>query len=328
MPLRLLEAVLPEARAAEAQGLLAERRAAFLSQEHLSEDRVLLRVLLDGESTEAAMDALAARFDREPVFRVVLFEVEATLPRIHTQATRRALPRSARWRVSREELYAGLVEDAQLTPVFVASMALSAVIAALGLTRDDVAVVIGAMMIAPLLGPNMALAMGCVLGDPRLVARSAAVLLAGCAVAVGVSVGLGAVFTVDPGSPSLHARTLVDLSDVALALAAGAAGALSVTTGAPAGVIGVMVAVALVPPLVTLGLVIGDGDLGHAPGAAVLSAVNIVGIVLAAVLTYLAQGIRPRTWWEADRARGATRLAIAAAAALMLTLIGLILAFA
>lgn len=328
MPLRLLEAMLPESRAAEAHALLTEHRAAFLSHERLSEDRVLLRALLDAESTEAAMDGLSARFDQEPAFRVLIFDVEATLPRVPAAEARRAIPRSARWRVSREELHAGLVEDARLTPVFVASMALSAVIAAIGLASDSVAVVIGAMMIAPLLGPAMALAMGCVLGDLKLVARASAVLLVGCTIAVGMSFALGALFDVDPLSPELHARTLVDLSDVALALAAGAAGAISVTTGAPAGVIGVMVAVALVPPLVTLGLVLGGGAWSYAPGAAVLSAVNIVGIILAAVLVYLAQGIRPRTWWEADRARGATRVAIGAAAALMLTLISLILTFA
>lgn len=327
MPLRLLEATLPEARATEASGVLERHRAAFLTQERLSEDRVLLRALLDSESTEAATDALSSRFEREPAFRVLIFQVEATVPRVEPEAARRLTPRSARWRVSREELHAGLVEEARLTPVFVASMALSSVIAAIGLARDNVPIIIGAMMIAPLLGPSMALAMGCVLGDLRLVARSSVVVLVGCCIAVGLSMALGFAFDVDPLARELHARTVVSLSDVALALAAGAAGAIAVTTGAPATLIGVMVAVALVPPLVTLGLVLGDGDVSYAPGAAVLSAVNIVGIVFAPILVFLAQGVRPRTWWEADRAKGATRAAIASSTALMLTLIALILAF-
>jgi uncharacterized membrane protein len=121
---------------------------------------------------------------------------------------------------------------------------------------------------------------------------------------------MGLVFPVDPAVPELARRTRVGLSDLALALAAGSAGSLAYTTGLPTAVIGVMVAVALLPPLVVTGLMVGAGEMGMALGAAMLVVTNVTAVNLAGVATFLAQKIRPRSWWEAERARKATRMAL------------------
>jgi uncharacterized membrane protein len=96
------------------------------------------------------------------------------------------------------------------------------------------------------------------------------------------------------------------MGDVALALASGAAGALAFTTGASSALIGVMVAVALLPPLVTCGLLFGAGHGAMAMGALLLFLTNMICINLAGVATFLLQGIRPLSWWEAKVARKAT----------------------
>jgi len=75
-------------------------------------------------------------------------------------------------------------------------------------------------------------------------------------------------------------------------------------------VIGVMVAVALVPPLVVSGMLLGDGHFTSAGGAWMLTMANVICINLAGVATFLAQGVRPRSWWEAERAKKATWRAI------------------
>jgi uncharacterized membrane protein len=98
--------------------------------------------------------------------------------------------------------------------------------------------------------------------------------------------------------------------DILLALAAGAAGTLAFTQGLSGAVIGVMVAVALVPPLVVSGMLLGDGHFSSAGGALLLTLANVICINLAGVATFLAQGVRPRSWWEAERARRATLRAI------------------
>jgi uncharacterized membrane protein len=93
-------------------------------------------------------------------------------------------------------------------------------------------------------------------------------------------------------------------------LASGAAGALSFTSAAPAVLIGVAVAVALMPPLVVFGLLLGAGDYSLALGALLLFLANLICVNLAGVVTFLSQGIEPRTWWEAKNAKEATVIAI------------------
>jgi len=183
---------------------------------------------------------------------------------------------------------------------------LSTIVAAIGLIENNVAVVIGAMVIAPLLGPNLALALGTSLGDTPLIWKALQSSFTGLIVAVVLSYGIGVVSPLPLDSPELLARTNVGLDSVALALASGAAAVLSMTTGLPSVLVGVMVAVALLPPAATLGLMLADQQLVQAIGAGLLLAVNIVCVNLAAKLVFLIRGVRPRTWWEKEKARRAT----------------------
>ena len=86
-----------------------------------------------------------------------------------------------------------------------------------------------------------------------------------------------------------------------------------------------MVAVALLPPLVTTGLLLGGGHLALASGALSLFLVNLICVNLAGVTTFLLQGIKPTSWWEKDRAVIATRVAIGLSVTLLAVLVGLIL---
>ena len=213
-------------------------------------------------------------------------------------------------RIDREELYQYAVEAVGVTTAFLTMVVLSTVVAAGGMLRDSVAVVIGAMVIAPLIGPNIALALGTTLGDTSLLRRAVTINLAGVGLALVMSVVLGMVIEIDPSIAELAARTNVGMADVALALAAGAAGALAVTRGAPTALVGVMVAVALLPPLVATGLFLGAGYIGMAGSAGLLTLTNVVCVNLAGVSTFLLQGVRPRHWRDVAKAKASTRVAI------------------
>ncbi|MCG8344430.1 MAG: DUF389 domain-containing protein, partial [Chlorobiales bacterium] len=97
------------------------------------------------------------------------------------------------------------------------------------------------------------------------------------------------------------------LDSIALAFASGAAAALSLSTGLPSVLVGVMVAVALLPPAATFGLMLGHARIDLATGAALLLAVNVVSVNLACKLVFLIKGVRPRTWWEKEKANKAMR---------------------
>lgn len=142
---------------------------------------------------------------------------------------------------------------------------------------------------------------------------------------MALSVIIGLLLHVNPATPEMASRNAVALGDIVVALASGSAGALAFTTGVSTTLIGVMVAVALLPPLVTFGLLLGGGHTALATGALSLFLMNLICVNLAGVSTFLVQGIRPATWWENDRATKATRIAIGLWAVLLTALGGMIL---
>lgn len=331
MSLRLLEVSVDADRVPDLRELLAEREVDIHSESEAPDERRIVRVVVSVEQTEPLTDALTDAFGATDAYRVLILPVAAVLPTPDPEedededADEDEDEPTPPARVSREELYQDVSSASRLTPVFLASVALSTVVAAAGLIRGDVAVIIGAMVIAPLLGPTVAFALGLTLGDPPLARLAAKSSTAGVVVAFGLSVLIGVFVPVDPTVAELANRTQVGLSDIAIAMAAGSAGSLAYTTGLPTAIIGVMVAVALLPPLVGAGLLLGAGHAGLAIGSTVLVLVNFTCVSLAAVGTFLARRIRPRTWWEAEKARKATRLAVIWWVVLLSVLVGLIL---
>jgi uncharacterized hydrophobic protein (TIGR00341 family) len=333
MPLRLLEVTAPREDLARIPELLGEVHVVHVWTSEEAATTGLLHILVDAESTEALSDLLVGQLGSRSDFRLTSLPVEATLPVVPPPEPTPALGageeptvvRVGPKRISREELYEDVAHASELTHVYVVMVALSTVVAAVGLIRGDVAIVIGAMVIAPLLGPNVALALAATLGDLDLAKRSLKAIAVGVTTAATLSILLGMVLHVDPAARELASRSRADVTDVALALAAGAAGSLAFTSGVSGVVVGVMVAVALLPPIVVAGLLAGAGHWAAAVGALTLVVVNVTCINLAAVATFLVQKVRPRTWWEADRAKRATRRAVAAWVVMLAVLLGLML---
>jgi len=331
MALRLIEMVLPEKDGVEIHELLKEHKTLEYRQISLPDGDVLVRILLDAEQSEAVLDLLGERYAGKEGNRVVILAVEATLPRAEPEPEPGPEPEQPApqekppERISREELYEDIKDAAQCSRVYLTMVVLSTIVAAVGLYYNSVAIIIGAMVIAPLLGPNMALALATTLGDLTLLRRALLTALAGIAMTMVLSVVIGLLLQVDPATPEMASRNGVGLGDLVVALASGAAGALAFTTGVSATLIGVMVAVALLPPLVAFGLLLGSGHAALAMGALSLFLMNLICVNLAGVTTFLVQGIRPATWWEKDRASKATRIAIALWLVILAALGGMIL---
>lgn len=328
MALRLIEAVLPAG--SDVDDIMADHDVIGRWTEALDGGLSLLRALVPAERTESLSDALCDRFGHNHAFRLMLLPVEGTLPKVaepEPDDADRADRGKEPERVSREELYQDVAGSARLNATYILGVVLSTVVAAVGLVNGDVAVIIGAMVIAPLLGPNVALALATTLGDRDLLLRSARVAGAGVSTALAISIVCGAALLLLPDvgghlidRPEIAARARVGPEHALLALAAGSAGALAFTTGIPAALIGVMVAVALLPPTVVAGLLLGSGNFTGSIGALGLVLTNVACVNLAGMLTFMAQRVRPRTWWEEEKARRATRVAIAMWAATLLVL--------
>lgn len=316
MALRQIETFVPTDRRATAAEAIGAKVIAIW-YESLMGEQVLIRALVQAEQVEAITDRLEKAFSAVEGFRVVVLPAEATIPRPPAEEKRLQPPEETLTepapiigRISREELYQGIAESAAISASYFVMVALSAVVAAIGVIYDSTTVVIGAMVIAPLLGPNVALSLATALGDGKLAVRAARTNISGVAVALAAALAVGFMVPVNPGVHEIQTRLSAHAKDIVLALAAGCAGTLAFTTGAPAALIGVMVAVALIPPLVTFGLLIGAGHFDLGFGALLLFSANVICVNLAGVVTFVAQGIRPLKWWEADRARRAVRVAV------------------
>lgn len=179
---------------------------------------------------------------------------------------------------------------------FVSLMMLSTAIAVFGILGDSTAVVIGAMLVAPLMFPVLGAAAAIVMGWPRRIVNRALLVAAGSLLAVVLAAAIS--FAI-PGMTSplpaeLMARTSPNLLDLGIALAAGAAGAYGQVRRHASDVLtGVAVAVALVPPLAVVGITLQLTEWQLALGATLLFLANVVGIVIAASATFLAAGFVP-----------------------------------
>lgn len=319
MPQRVIKIILPENQRKNALELLEGQENLSFWLEESSGVNFVASVLIDSGRSETIMDLFEKRFSSVEGFKLILFPVEASIPRVETpdehvsvsiQDKTRTEQKTA-LRISREELYSDIVDSTKLSNIFILMTVLSTVVVAIGLLKNNVAVIIGAMVIAPFLGPNVALALSTNLADDKLGLNALKTLLSGIIIVLLLSASMGYFFEADPMIPEIASRTRASLSDIILALASGCAGVLAFTTGASSAVIGVMVAVALLPPLTVSGLLLGTGKLPEAIGAFLLFITNIICINLAGVITFLFQGVSPRAWWEADKAKKATRKALA-----------------
>ena len=288
----------------------------------LSDGRISIELAVGPDNRQDVLDRLQAALGGSEDWRIDIFSLEATLPAPGGNGTGES--RRATGASTREELYNEVAAGASLSWTYLYLVGLSTVVAAIGLLADYTAVVIGAMVIAPLLGPNLALSLGAALGDRMLIVHAIRTLIAGLVLVLVISAALGAVYPPETASVELMSRVDVNMASVVLALASGAAAVLSLTTGLSAGLVGVMVAVALLPPAAATGLFLGAGVFHLAISAALLLAVNIVSVNLAAQLVFMARGIKPRTWLEKQAARQSSLSNLLALAILLALMLGAI----
>lgn len=283
-----------------------------------------VRVLVPSARAQSALDAIHRSVIGCTDWRINVIPVDATLPaQSRNQHGGADAPSSGS---TREEIYQDVAGGGRLDLDFIVLVVLSTAVAAIGLIHDNVAVIIGAMVIAPLLGPNLAFALGAALGDRRLMGQAAITNVFGVCLSFAICVALGAALQDPTASDEIMSRTSVGLEGVALAIASGAAAALSLVTGVSSTLVGVMVAVALLPPAATIGIMVGSSNWHLATGAAILLAVNIVCVNLSAQIIFLWKGIRPNTWLERRAASNASAINFAVWAILLALLIAVIVA--
>ncbi|SNZ11902.1 TIGR00341 family protein [Natronoarchaeum philippinense] len=210
-------------------------------------------------------------------------------------------------RISRQELRTEAEEMTPNFPIYVTLTLISAFVATAGLLLDSPAVVVGSMVIAPLIGPALGASVGTVINDDDLVregllyqALGIGLAIAGAAV---LAFGLKVTHLVPPdlmltSVGEINERLTPDLLSLIIALGAGVAGVLSLSTGVSTALVGVMIAAALIPPAAAAGIALAWGLPLAGLGSAVLVLVNITSVNLAGLVTLWYMGYRPGEWFE------------------------------
>lgn len=213
------------------------------------------------------------------------------------------------------DVYRELRRGARPDIDFFVMIGLSAIIATYGLLQGSGAVIIGAMLVAPLFTPILAFSMAVVRGDIRLLRLALESTLKGVALSIGLAALLTALSPLRMITPEIAARTQPNLFDLAVALASGAAGAYAVARkDVAASLPGVAIAAALVPPLGVVGVGMAMGDPATGWGGLLLFSTNLIAITLSGSIILLLLGFRPTP--RAERT-ARLRLGLAASVALL-----------
>ncbi len=278
---RLIEVFLPTERLELARSSISGLPVTSIWTERLSETHSQLHILTGSSYSEKVTGNLSAALeDTLEDIRIVCLPVEASIP---AEETGSGL-------ISHDELKQDITDMTNPVPSTWVLTFLSAVVAAAGLYRNSATVIIGAMVIAPLLGPTVGLSFSLINLDRKLFLLSFREMVLRSLIAFIFSALAGYFLKVDPHLSEITARTVAGPSDIVLAIASGAAGAVALCSAASSALIGVMVAVALMPPLVTAGLLFGGGS-SLWTGGLQLFALNLGCIVLSGILVFLTRRI-------------------------------------
>jgi uncharacterized hydrophobic protein (TIGR00271 family) len=192
------------------------------------------------------------------------------------------------------ETYREIHRGARARPEFFTLIALAAAIATLGLLMDSAAVIIGAMVIAPLMSAILGISLGVVQGDARLLWGAANTTLRGAALAILVGTLVSVIAPAGRMTSEILSRSQPTLFDLGVALLSGAAGGYAqCRRNVSSALSGVAIAVALIPPLATVGIGLTMLDWAIATGASLLFLTNLSAIVAASSLIFLLFGFRP-----------------------------------
>ncbi|RSK29023.1 TIGR00341 family protein [Bacillus sp. HMF5848] len=330
MALQLIEAYVPKKHFERLDTKLASFEIKTHWVREHSEEKMQIRMLVQTEHTEEILNYLESVANVIDGLEVILLPVGTYITRgveqRHQPQQKKKQDDALRvQRASRHELYVSIEAMSKMNITYILFVMLSTIVIAIGLVKNSAAIVIGGMVIAPLLGPIISLAFASILGDFKLAKHSYVTFSTGIAIALIISIAMSVIVEIPIHSQEFISRTKVDILDIVLALSSGTAGALSILKRFPSTLVGVMVAVALLPPSVVLGMTIGHFMWEAALGAFLLVSVNITSILLSAIVVFSLTGIRPVKYAELQKANISRKYSILFVSIIVIILIATVL---
>jgi uncharacterized hydrophobic protein (TIGR00341 family) len=306
---RQLQITLPEEFKEEAEEVIEDYSADISSSEveRDEEDFIEFTVTADSDDIDELTEELKSLEDVDSgELSIRVLEQESLIEK--GQETK-----GSSSELSQEELYSKAQEFSGFTRPQWGLIGLSSAIAAFGIAMDNVIMVIGAMMLAPMLSPFVSSALSLAVGDKKLMKSS---LRAGTeSIVISIVVAIIALTTIPVSrTPVLEMIISPGLPTIMLSLLVGAAAALTFTTGLRDQIAGVAVAIALVPPLAAVGIGVNMKDYYLAAQSLSVALQNALSIIVAGFATFKILGVKPSTYYkkkEAEKLRPVVTAAIA-----------------
>lgn len=313
--MRLVQVTLPTGKRESILSALDEEGIDYVVSDETSnqENDGIAYIPLPTNAVEPVLDDLASAGLSSDSYTVVL-EANTVVTGGFDELTDRYAEDSDPDRIAREELVSSAATLAPSMGTFVIMTIVSAVVATAGLLLNSPAVVVGSMVIAPLVGPALSASVGTVVDDQAMFRRGVKLQVLGLLLAIASAFVFAFIVRytnlVPPLTdvtvvPEIRERVAPDFLMLAIAIGAGIAGIISLTSGVSVALVGVMIAVALIPPAATVGIGLAWWQPMVSLGSGVLLLVNVLSINLAALVVLWYKGYRPEQWFKRGQARKA-----------------------
>ena len=329
--MRLVQLTVPSGKLETVRAALDDEGVDFVITEETSDRQyaAIAYIPLPTNAVEPVLERLREAGVDESTYTVIL-DAQTVVSRDFEKIEERYAEAEDTDRIAQAELVATALDLVPPLRAYLVMTVVSAVIATAGLLLDSPAVVVGSMVIAPLIGPAMTASVGTVVVDEEMFTRGVKLQVVGLLLSVASAavfawfvrtVNLVPPITDVTAIPEVRERLAPDFLSLVVAIGAGVAGSLSMTTGVSSALVGVMIAVALIPPAATVGIGIAWGRPMVSLGSGVLVLVNLLSINLAALVVLRYSGYRPTQWFRLNEARGATvrRVAVLVVAIVVLS---------
>jgi uncharacterized hydrophobic protein (TIGR00341 family) len=305
MEKRFVKLYLHKSQSAALEKMLEKDEITIMSKSQIDEKQYQYEFIINATGSDNLLDRIEHDFSKIKDFHMYFFNIEAEIPR-PKEPEKEEEKKENKYvfqRLTRQELYNDINKDVTISVSYILLIIISSIIAGIGLIRDNSTIIIGSMVIAPFLGSNVSLAFSTTIGDRKTLLQSLEKLFIGIGISFSIALLWGFFYKIDPSVYEIASRTTISITDIILAFITGVAAILSVNKGVVDALVGVMVAVAFMPPIIASGLLIGNGMIDKGLSALLLFFINIVAINLAGVLTFLVEGLRPSTYWEEKNAK-------------------------
>lgn len=268
---------------------------------NVKDNNKLIRILVEKEDAEKILNYLEKASKKNDDFQIMLFSVKAYFPSEYNELNETNDTKELE-RASKHELYEIVRSSGKINASFTWFTIFAAIIATVGIIQNSPGFVIGANVIDPAIGPILGISFASILGDQKLAQQSIITSLFGLSIPFTIAVVFGYYFDLPVNSNEFLSQTNVQIIDIIVATAAGAAGALSFVKRSHGQLVGVMVSLAVLPPTVVLGMMVGAGQWKEALMPLLMLLININAIFLSTILVFWLSGIKPINWRDIKEA--------------------------